>query len=86
MGRANRINVCGWLYNKTNQSKGQRMNDFLDNLDRISAEQFFEWFDEAQALADKHEVRLEQIYNVRQVWDYAFSCGALAYAKQKAGK
>lgn len=62
------------------------MNDFLDNLDRISAEQFFEWFDEAQALADKHEVRLEQIYNVRQVWDYAFSCGALAYAKQKAGK
>ena len=62
--------------------------EIIEKLDQVSKDQFFEWFDEAQAVADKHNVRLEQIYNVRQVWDFAFSSGALAYAKyahEKAG-
>ena len=81
-------NKCLWLplYYKHNERKTM---DLIEELDRVSAEQFFEWYDEAQALADKHNVEISKIYNIRQVWDYAFSCGALAYAKydnEKAGK
>jgi hypothetical protein len=60
--------------------------DIIEKLDQVSKDQFFEWFDEAQALADKHNVRIEQIYNIRQVWDLAFSAGALAYAKEQVAK
>ena len=62
------------------------MDNFLKKLDEISEAQFFEWFDAAQALADKHNVEIHKIYNVRQVWDYAFSCGALAHAKEQVAK
>jgi hypothetical protein len=63
-----------------------KMEDLLKRLDEISENQFFDWFDEAQALADKHDVEIHRIYNVRQVWDYAFSAGALAYAKEQVAK
>lgn len=62
------------------------MDNLLKRLDEISEAEFFEWFDAAQALADKHDVEIHRIYNVRQVWDYAFSCGALAYAKEQVAK
>lgn len=62
------------------------MDNLIKKLDEISEAQFFEWFDAAQALADKHNVEIHRIYNVRQVWDYAFSCGALAYAKEQVAK
>ena len=38
-------------------------------------QQFFEYFDQWQALADKHDVSVYQIVNARQIWDYAYSCG-----------
>jgi hypothetical protein len=38
-------------------------------------QQFFEYFDQWQALADKHEVSVYQIVNARQIWDYAYTCG-----------
>ena len=60
--------------------------DIIEKLDQVSKDQFFEWFDEAQALADKHNVEISKIYNIRQVWDFAFSSGALAYAKYAQAK
>lgn len=57
------------------------MEDIVKKMDEISENKFFEWFDHAQALADKHNVEIHNIYNIRQVWDYAFSAGALAYAQ-----
>ena len=45
--------------------------------------EFFEWFDKAQALADKHEVSIYTIYNARQIWDLAYKAGALQNAKEK---
>jgi hypothetical protein len=62
--------------------------DIIKKMDEVSEDNFFTWFDQAQALADKHGVEIHKIYNVRQVWDFAFSSGALAYAKyahEKAG-
>ena len=40
-----------------------------------SEQQFFQWFDQWQALADKHEVTIYQIVNARQIWDLAYSAG-----------
>ena len=62
------------------------MTDLLKRLDEISENQFFDWFDQAQAIADLHGVEVSKIYNVRQVWDLAFSSGALAYAKEQVAK
>lgn len=45
--------------------------------------EFFEWFEKAQALADKHEVSIYTIYNARQIWDLAYTAGALQNAKEK---
>lgn len=62
--------------------------DIIKKMDEVSEDNFFAWFDEAQAIADKHGVEISKIYNIRQVWDFAFSSGALAYAKyahEKAG-
>lgn len=62
------------------------MDNLLKRLDEVSEDNFFTWFDEAQAIADKHDVEIHQIYNVRQVWDLAFTAGALAYAKEQVAK
>jgi hypothetical protein len=40
-------------------------------------EQFFEYFDKWQALADKHGVTVYQIVNAREIWDYAYTAGKL---------
>jgi hypothetical protein len=34
---------------------------------------FFEWFDKAQAIADKNDVSIYVVYNARQIWDTAYA-------------
>jgi len=33
---------------------------------------FFQWFNNAQAIADKNEVSIYTVYNARQIWDIAY--------------
>lgn len=43
-------------------------------MDRRESE-FFEWFNEIQAIADTNNVTFYQVVNARQIWDYAYLAG-----------
>ena len=44
-----------------------------------SEEEFFEMYNKVQDYLESYpELRFEQVLSVRQVWDYAWSCGHLA--------
>jgi hypothetical protein len=38
-------------------------------------QEFFEWFDKIQAIADENDVTFYQVVNARQIWDYAYLAG-----------
>jgi hypothetical protein len=64
---------------KTKKKETTKMDKFYEDRER----DFFVWFDKAQAIADKHEVSIYTVYNARQIWDFAYTAGALQNAKEE---
>ncbi len=38
-------------------------------------QEFWNYYNPIQELADKHEVSIYTIVNIRQIFDYAYACG-----------
>jgi hypothetical protein len=36
---------------------------------------FWNYYDQANAIAEKHNVEIYQVVNFRQIWDYAYAVG-----------
>lgn len=45
-------------------------------------QEFWDYYNPIQELADKHEVSIYQIVNIRQIFDYAYACGKADGAKE----
>lgn len=53
------------------------MNQEINNLSQASEKDFWEFYDEVKAYADKEGVDIYTVVNFRQIWDKAFVRGAL---------
>lgn len=45
---------------------------------------FWDYYNPIQELADKHDVSIYTIVNIRQIFDYAYVCGKADGAKEVA--
>jgi hypothetical protein len=49
-------------------------------------QEFFEWFEKIQAIADKNEVSFYAVMNARQIWDTAYASGVAQALKEQLDK
>jgi hypothetical protein len=47
-------------------------------------QEFWDYYNPIQELADKHDVSIYTIVNIRQIFDYAYVCGKADGAKEIA--
>jgi hypothetical protein len=56
------------------------------SINQKSEEAFFVWYDKINAYAKYHELEVHQVWNVRQIFDHAFTLGWTAGVEESLQK
>jgi len=56
----------------------------MNEWQKAREQEFFEWYEKATQIAEKHGVSLYTVYNARQIWDLAYASGVAQALREQA--